>query len=61
MGSKDGRLWQAAANGNKSEALRLIEQEVANVNGEDMVRRSGEESTARAAGGVARGRGGRGT
>ena len=46
MGDKD--LLEAAMLGNTSEALRLIEQKVANVNCTDSVRRSGEESTARA-------------
>ena len=50
MGGKDGQLLSAAENGKTSEALRLIEQKVANVNCTDGVRRSGEESTARAAG-----------
>ena len=48
MGGKDGQLLEATKNGNTSEALRLIEQKVANVNCTDSVRRSGEESTARA-------------
>ena len=47
MGDDD--LLEAAKNGNTSEALRLIEQEGVNVNCTDSVRRSGEESTARAA------------
>ena len=46
MGDED--LLKAAENGNTSEALRLIKQKVANVNCKDRVRRSGEESTARA-------------
>ena len=50
MGGKDGQLLEAAEDGNTSEALRLIEQKIANVNCTDSVRRSGEESTARAAG-----------
>ena len=49
MGGKDGQLLQAAIDGKTSEALRLIEQEGVNVNCTDSVRRSGEESTARAA------------
>ena len=50
MGEKDGQLLTAAKNGNMSEARRLIEQKGANVNCKDpSVRRSGEESTARAA------------
>ena len=48
MGGKDGQLLEAAKKGNTSEALRLIEQEGVNVNCTDYVRRSGEESTARA-------------
>ena len=48
--AEDEQLQTAAANGNTSEALRLIEQKVANVNCTDGVRRSGEENTARAAG-----------
>ena len=48
MGGKDQQLLKAAENGNTSEALRLIEQEGVNVNCKDGVRRSGEESTARA-------------
>ena len=48
MGGKDGQLLEATKNGNTSEALRLIEQKIANVNCTDSVRRSGEESTARA-------------
>ena len=47
MGDDD--LLEAAKNGNTSEALRLIKQEGVNVNCTDQVRRSGEESTARAA------------
>ena len=47
---EDKQLLKAAERGNTSEALRLIEQKVANVNCTDSVRRSGEESTARAAG-----------
>ena len=50
MGGKDEQLLEAAKKGNTSEALRLIEQEGVNVNCTDSVRRSGEESTARAAG-----------
>ena len=50
MGGKDGQLLEATKNGNTSEALRLIEQKIANINCTDLVRRSGEESTARAAG-----------
>ena len=46
--AEDKQLLGAAQNGNTSEALRLIEQKVANVNCTDSVRRSGEESTARA-------------
>ena len=46
MGDTD--LLEAAKKGNTSEALRLIEQKIANVNCTDSVRRSGEESTARA-------------
>ena len=46
MGDED--LLKAAENGNTSEVRRLIEQKVANVNCTDSVRRSGEESTARA-------------
>ena len=49
MGEKDGQLLKATKNGNTSEALRLIEQEGVNVNCTNEVRRSGEESTARAA------------
>ena len=48
-GGKDGQLLEAAKKGNTSEALRLIEQEGVNVNCTNSVRRSGEESTARAA------------
>ena len=48
MGGKDGQLLDAAMYGNTSEALRLIKQEGANVNCKNSVRRSGEESTARA-------------
>ena len=49
MGEEEYKqLLEAAKNGNTSEALRLIEQKVANVNCTDSVRRSGEESTARA-------------
>ena len=48
MGDED--LLKAAENGNTSEVRRLIEQKIANVNCTDSVRRSGEESTARAAG-----------
>ena len=47
MGDDD--LLEAAKRGNTSEALRLIEQEGANINCTGSVRRSGEESTARAA------------
>ena len=47
MGDED--LLKAAENGNTSEVRRLIEQKIANVNCTDKVRRSGEESTARAA------------
>ena len=50
MGDKDEQLLEAAKKGNTSEALRLIEQKIANVNCTNVVRRSGEESTARAAG-----------
>ena len=46
---EDKQLLKAAERGNTSEVLRLIEQKVANVNCTDSVRRSGEESTARAA------------
>ena len=46
---EDKQLLRAAANGNTSEVHRLIEQKIANVNCTDEVRRSGEESTARAA------------
>ena len=49
MGEED-QLLGAAENGNTSEVRRLIEQKIANVNCTDGVRRSGEESTARAAG-----------
>ena len=45
---EDEQLLEATKNGNTSEALRLIEQKVANVNCTDGVRRSGGESTARA-------------
>ncbi len=45
---EDQQLLTAAYNGNMSEALRLIEQEGVNVNCTNEVRRSGEESTARA-------------
>ena len=45
---EDKQLLRAADNGNTSEVLRLIEQKVANVNCTNGVRRSGEESTARA-------------
>ena len=45
---EDKQLLKAAERGNTSEVLRLIEQKVANVNCTDSVRRSGEESTARA-------------
>ena len=45
---EDKQLLRAAANGNTSEVRRLIEQKIANVNCKDGVRRSGEESTARA-------------
>ena len=45
---EDNQLRIAAENGNTSEVRRLIEQKVANVNCTDSVRRSGEESTARA-------------
>ena len=45
---EDEQLLKAAERGNTSEALRLIEQKVANVNCTNWVRRSGEESTARA-------------
>ena len=48
MGGKDEQLLSAAENGKTSEALRLIEQEGVNVNCTSQVRRSGEESTARA-------------
>ena len=48
MGGKDGQLLEATKNGNTSEALRLIKQEGVNINCTNQVRRSGEESTARA-------------
>ena len=57
---EDEQLLEAAMYGNTSEALRLIEQKIANVNCTNQVRRSGEESTARAVSGAARGGGGRG-
>ena len=47
---EDVQLLRAAKKGNTSEVRRLIEQKIANVNCKDGVRRSGEESTARAAG-----------
>ena len=45
---EDEQLLRAANNGNTSEVRRLIEQKVAKINCTDSVRRSGEESTARA-------------
>ena len=45
---EDKQLLKAAERGNTSEVRRLIEQKVANINCRDPVRRSGEESTARA-------------
>ena len=49
MGDKeDKQLLKAAEDGNTSEVRRLIEQKIANVDCTDEVRRSGEESTARA-------------
>ena len=47
--AEDKQLLKAASDGyNTSEVRRLIEQKVANVNCTNKVRRSGEESTARA-------------